>query len=109
MKVGAPNTPRACASSVASRSAEHLLGEFEEGAAVEAKKEINKLYKQLYTKLRESSPEDALKLEKSQKAWLIYRNNYCELAGLHIGSPLYYVCPMDLNIQRVSELRQFFD
>lgn len=80
-----------------------------EGTSVEAKKEMNTLYKRLYKNLSESSPEDALKLEQSQKAWLIYRDKYCELAGSQIGSPMYAVCPMDLNIQRVNELREFFN
>jgi hypothetical protein len=37
----------------------------------------------------------------AQKAWLIYRT--------HIGSPMYYTCPMERNIDRLVELEFLLD
>jgi uncharacterized protein YecT (DUF1311 family) len=71
-----------------------------------AKKEINQLYQRLYKSFSESSPGDELKLEQAQKAWLNYRNTHCALAASHVGSPMYSFCPMQMNIQRVNELRE---
>jgi uncharacterized protein YecT (DUF1311 family) len=71
-----------------------------------AKKEINQLYQRLYKSFFESSPGDELKLEQAQKAWLSYRNTHCALAANHVGSPMYAFCPMQMNIQRVNELRE---
>ena len=76
-----------------------------EGASESAKKEMNRIYQQLFLKLQDDAPEDAEQLETAQKAWLIYRNGQCDLQGKHVGSPMYYTCPMELNIQRVEELR----
>ena len=77
-----------------------------ENTSFEAKKEINSLYKRLYEKISKESPENASKLELSQKSWLTYRSKYCELVGSYVGSPMYYDCPMNLNILRVNELRE---
>ena len=66
---------------------------------------MNRIYQQLFLKLQDDAPEDAEQLETAQKAWLIYRNGQCDLQGKHVGSPMYYTCPMQLNIQRVEELR----
>jgi uncharacterized protein YecT (DUF1311 family) len=71
-----------------------------------AKKEMNALYQRLHERLATESPGDADKLERSQKAWLAYRNSQCELAGSYVGSPMYSFCPMKLNIARVHELRE---
>ncbi|VEE15916.1 lysozyme inhibitor LprI family protein [Ectopseudomonas mendocina] len=76
-----------------------------EGVSETAKKEMNRIYQQLFLKLQESTPEDAEQLQAAQKAWLIYRNGQCDLQGKHIGSPMYYTCPMELNIQRLDELK----
>ncbi len=76
-----------------------------EGVSEAAKKEMNRVYQQLFLKLQESAAEDAQQLEEAQKAWLIYRNGQCDLPGKHVGSPMYYTCPMQLNIQRVDELK----
>jgi uncharacterized protein YecT (DUF1311 family) len=70
------------------------------------KKEMNALYDTIYAHISATSPADAKKFEASQKAWLVYRNTQCELAGSYVGSPMYYFCPMKLNIARVIELRQ---
>lgn len=66
--------------------------------------EINKQYGILYKKLKTGDISDALKLENAQKGWIQYRNNHCELMGSIVGSPMYHVCPMDLNIIRAKEL-----
>lgn len=70
------------------------------------KKEINHLYGKIYERLLKESPEDASKLELTQKSWLTYRKLQCELAGSYIGSPMFSVCPMYINIQRAQELRE---
>lgn len=76
-----------------------------EGVSETVKKEMNRIYQQLFLKLQDDAPEDAEQLETAHKAWLIYRNGQCDLQGKHVGSPMYYTCPMELNIQRVEELR----
>jgi len=76
-----------------------------EGVSETVKKEMNRIYQQLVLKLQESAPEDAEQLETTQKAWLVYRNGQCELQGKHVGSPMYHYCPMQMNIQRVEELK----
>jgi uncharacterized protein YecT (DUF1311 family) len=76
-----------------------------ESVSDRAKTEINALYRAVHGQYLLFSPDDASKLERAQKAWLAYRNLHCELAGQYIGSPMYYYCPMSMNIQRVSELR----
>jgi uncharacterized protein YecT (DUF1311 family) len=77
-----------------------------ENVSSKAKSEINALYASLRRKYLASSPEDSADLEKAQKAWLSYRISHCALVGRHVGSPMIYVCPMTLNIQRVKELRE---
>ena len=76
-----------------------------EGVSETVKKEMNRIYQQLFLKLQESQPADAEQLETAQKAWLVYRNGQCDLQGKHVGSPMYYTCPMELNIQRVEQLK----
>jgi uncharacterized protein YecT (DUF1311 family) len=68
--------------------------------------EMTHLYRQLYGKLLADAPDDAVKLDRAQKSWLIYRDLHCALAGSHVGSPMYSFCPMQLNISRVGELRE---
>ena len=76
-----------------------------ENASAAAKKEMNRLYKIIYKYISEQSQDDAQQFEDSQKAWLKYRNNHCELMGAYVGSPMYDYCPMELNIARVLELQ----
>lgn len=71
-----------------------------------AKKEINSLYAKLHKIVSQRDPSDAEKLEQTQKAWIAYRNGQCELATSYIGSPMYGYCPMQMNIQRVDELKE---
>ena len=71
-----------------------------------AKAEMTRLYRALYGKLLVENADDAAKLERAQKSWLVYRDLHCELAGSYVGSPMYSFCPMQLNIGRVIELRE---
>ena len=80
-----------------------------EGASESAKKEMNRVYQRLYLKLQQTSQEDAQQLENAQKAWLIYRNGHCDMLGKYDGSPMYTICPMKLNIDRVAELQLLLD
>jgi uncharacterized protein YecT (DUF1311 family) len=64
------------------------------------------LYRKAYEMLSKQSAADAAKLEHSQKSWVSYRNKHCELATSYVGSPMFGVCPMQLNISRVNELRE---
>lgn len=77
-----------------------------EGVAAEAEAEIKQLLQTAREMIDERSPEDVPKLDSAQASWLAYRNAQCELAGLYVGSPMYYVCPMKLNIARATELRE---
>jgi uncharacterized protein YecT (DUF1311 family) len=71
-----------------------------------AKKEITSLYKTIYDKFFAELPDEALKFEQTQRAWITYRNGQCSLAGSHVGSLMHSYCPMKLNIARVIELRE---
>ncbi len=71
-----------------------------------AKAEMTRLYRAFYRKLLAENANDAARLERAQKAWLVYRDLHCELAGSYVGSPMYSFCPMQLNIDRVIELRE---
>jgi uncharacterized protein YecT (DUF1311 family) len=71
-----------------------------------AKREMNQLYKKIYDALQAKAPADAAQLEKAQRAWLDYRNAHCDLTQKLMGTPEMVICPMDLNIERVNELRQ---
>ncbi len=75
-------------------------------ASESAKREITSLYAEIYKMLAASSAEEAAAFEATQKAWIVYRNGHCELAGQYIGSPMYSYCPMEMNIARALELRQ---
>lgn len=70
------------------------------------KKEMNTLYDIIHKNISKRSVDDVKKFENSQKLWLKYRKKHCELMGSYVGSPMYSVCPMTLNKQRVLELRE---
>jgi uncharacterized protein YecT (DUF1311 family) len=71
-----------------------------------AKSEITRRYKSIHARLLSKNPEDAGRFERSQKAWLQYRNIHCDLAGAYIGSPMHGFCQMNLNSARALELRE---
>jgi uncharacterized protein YecT (DUF1311 family) len=76
------------------------------GAASDAAKaDINRYYKKAQANLATQNSQDAIALENSQKAWVIYRNSHCALAEQHIGSPMASYCPMQLNAARAEELK----
>jgi uncharacterized protein YecT (DUF1311 family) len=79
-----------------------VMGCAEEASAA-AKKEITRLYEKLQGGLPE---EDGKALEEAQRAWIRYRDLHCKLAGAHVGTPMYSVCPMDLNIERARQLAE---
>lgn len=74
-----------------------------------AKREMNQLYNDIVSRLENSEfggDESIQELEETQKAWLEYRGGQCHLATTHVGSPMAGYCPMQLNIERVEELRE---
>jgi uncharacterized protein YecT (DUF1311 family) len=72
----------------------------------DAKAELNTLYSVAHSSIAKRSASDAMKFERSQKAWLSYRNGTCELAASYVGSPMVSYCPMRVTIQRVAEMRE---
>jgi len=72
----------------------------------EAKREMNTLYKVIHDRLQSKNPDDAAEFDAAQRSWLAYRKAHCDIAGKYVGSPEFVVCPMDLNIERIQELRQ---
>ena len=83
-----------------------VVYECAEKASALAKADINRYYKLAQAKIAQQAPEDVIKLENSQKAWLTYRNSYCDLAATHVGSPMSSYCPMKLNAARAEELKE---
>lgn len=75
-----------------------------------AKKDMNIIYQKIY-KIIESRgvPDVTMNFETAQKSWLTYRENWCDVQGFMIGSPMYSVCRMDMNISRVNELNDILD
>lgn len=69
------------------------------------KQDMNKLYDIIYNNISKQSVNDAKKFESSQRSWLKYRKNHCDLMGSYVGSPMYSYCPMELNKARVLELQ----
>jgi uncharacterized protein YecT (DUF1311 family) len=72
-----------------------------------AKREMARLYQQIYARMAARQPTDAQQFERSHTAWVSYRDRHCQLAGTYIGSPMVAYCPMQLNIARIAELREF--
>ena len=69
------------------------------------KTHINITYKQLFSQLqRENSYESAKLLESEQKGWVNFRNASCSFEGHFVGSPMYSICPMNFNIERLQTL-----
>ncbi len=83
-----------------------VVSECSNEANIFYKQQINKNYNTIYKALLKQSPDNAKAFELSQKSWLKYRNNHCQLAGTYIGTPMYDYCPMILNEIRSKELKQ---
>lgn len=79
-----------------------------EQASGAARKDMNRVYQKTFLALRQQSEADAAAFETAQKAWLQYREAWCDSQGRSIGTPLYSTCRMDLNIARVAELETFY-
>ncbi|AVR04457.1 lysozyme inhibitor LprI family protein [Pluralibacter gergoviae] len=79
-------------------------------ASSAAKKDMNITYQKIF-KIIESRdlPEVAKSFELAQKSWLALRENWCDVQGFIIGTPMYSVCRMDMNISRVNELNDFLE
>lgn len=75
-------------------------------ASTDARKRMTLSYNKIYASLKKDSPEDAVKLEESQLAWIEYRDKYCDMAGRYVGSPMYEYCPAQLNMERANQLEE---
>lgn len=75
-----------------------------------ARKDMNVVYQKIYKiiKLREL-PDITGQFETAQKNWITLRENWCDVQGFIIGTPMYSVCRMDMNITRVNELNDLLE
>jgi uncharacterized protein YecT (DUF1311 family) len=70
-----------------------------------AKQDINRIYASLEAELKTSGREATrAKLERTQRAWITYRDGRCELEGELIGTPAYGLCQLEVTAARVAEL-----
>ncbi|WP_213323024.1 lysozyme inhibitor LprI family protein [Klebsiella aerogenes] len=75
-----------------------------------AKKDMNIVYQKIYKIIRAREiPDITSKFEAAQKNWIASREDWCDVQGFIIGSPMYSVCRMDLNISRVNELNDLLE
>ena len=76
-----------------------------EGVGEEASREISAIYESL---LLEFAQDETARqnFKKSHEAWILYRDLHCKLAGTYVGTPMFWYCPMNRNINRVLELRE---
>ncbi len=72
--------------------------------STKAKKDISRRYLKIYAEHLKEEPEVAKKFEVSQKAWIQYRNSYCEFIFSTSGAPAVDFCHMRLNSARALEL-----
>ncbi|MFX3394581.1 lysozyme inhibitor LprI family protein, partial [Klebsiella pneumoniae] len=75
-----------------------------------AKKDMNIVYQKIYKIIKARGiPDITSKFETAQKNWIASRENWWDVQGLIIGSPMYSVCRMDMNISRVNELNDLLE
>ena len=75
-----------------------------------AKKDMNIVYQKIYKIIQtRETPDITRKFEVSQKNWITLRENWCDVQGFIIGTPMYSVCRMDMNISRVNELNDLLE
>ena len=75
-----------------------------------AKKDMNIVYQKIYKIIQTREPPDITrKFEVSQRNWITLRENWCDVQGFIIGTPMYSVCRMDMNISRVNELNDLLE
>lgn len=73
-----------------------------------AKKDMNILYRKIYRLIEARDlPDIASRFQLAQKSWLAFRESWCDMQGFMIGSPMYSLCRMEMNISRVNALNQF--
>ncbi|MCE0814094.1 lysozyme inhibitor LprI family protein [Buttiauxella sp. S04-F03] len=79
-------------------------------ASSAAKKDMNITYQKIFKIIESRDVPDITKnFEMAQKSWLLSRENWCDVQGFMIGSPMYSVCRMDMNIARVHELNELLE
>lgn len=79
-------------------------------ASTAAKKDMNIIYQKIYKAIEARNvPDITSNFENAQKAWLVSRENWCDVQGFMIGSPMYSVCRMGMNISRVNELNDMLE
>lgn len=79
-------------------------------ASVAAKKDMNVIYQKAYIIIGlRNSPDIKNSFELAQKSWLTSRENWCDVQGFMIGTPMYSVCRMEMNISRVNELNDLLE
>ncbi|HBM8748875.1 TPA: DUF1311 domain-containing protein [Escherichia coli] len=75
-----------------------------------AKKDMNIVYQKIYKIIQtRETPDITRKFEVSQRNWITLRENWCDVQGFIIGTPMYSVCRMDMNISRVNELNDLLE
>ncbi|NIL01752.1 DUF1311 domain-containing protein [Yersinia mollaretii] len=75
-----------------------------------AKKGMNIVYQKIYKIIEvRDLPYVTKNFETAQKSWLTLRENWCDFQGFIIGTPMYSICRMDMNISRVNELNGFLE
>ncbi|MBM1021655.1 DUF1311 domain-containing protein [Enterobacter sp. A11] len=68
------------------------------------------IYQKIYTIIESRNvPDVAKNFELAQKSWLVSRENWCDVQGFMIGSPMYSVFRMDMDISRVDDLNDLLD
>ena len=84
-----------------------LLAGCADDAATRAKKEIDSLYRSITARLVSQDRTSELdKLNKSQQAWVTYRDNQCSLENTLVGTPDYSYCMVMIDNQRAKDLRE---
>lgn len=79
-------------------------------ASAAAQKDMNIIYQKIFNIIDSRDIPDTTKsFEASQKSWLSLRENWCDVQGFMIGTPMYSVCRMDMNISRVNELNDLLE
>lgn len=75
-----------------------------------AKKDMNIVYQKIYKIIQAREiPDITGKFEMAQKNWITLRENWCDVQGFIIGTPMYSICRMDMNISRVNELNDLLE
>ena len=68
-------------------------------------KKIQHMYASLLKTYKKDSPESVDILKESQKMWQLYKEAQCDLEGWAIGTPMYDLCPVRINKERMRTLK----